>query len=325
MRRLLSFAAASLTTTALIFVSPLVADARPPVAPPSPGSHVLWHDVALPPGVQPSVITTAADGTVWFADGASSRLLAYDPATGSLAPYPLASDAFVVSIVEAADGAIWYSDPTAETVSRLDPDTGVIDETLMPAGIRPLALAASPDGSIWFGTSLADEVGHVAHGAPLELVTLAGSGGIPVDVTWGPDGRLWVAQYGVGAIDAYDPVSTRTTSYPISAFATSEIEAGADGALWLVDNNSLHRVGIDGSDETFIVPASSIAFPFSLTRGGDAVLYADTEGRILSVASDGAFTPLGPGGAGHLPQAIALAPDGSLWYTDPLRASLGWG
>lgn len=314
-----------LAVVGLTLAAPLAAEARPPVAPPGPGSFTLWHDVALPPGAVPMEMVVASTGTVWFADGSDDHLASLDPSTGLVTEVPGTTGSFVSSLVEGVDGAIWYSDPSAALVRRIDPASRVVTDFGVPAPVRPLALTAAPDGSVWFGTSEIDTIGHVSAAHGVDLVTVASDGGQPVDIAWGPDGRLWMTQYGVFAVDAYDPATGAVASYPLSSPAATEVEVGSDGAIWLAASDLLHRVEVGGAEEFSTVPGATFAMPFSLRAGGAGILYADTEGRILTAGAGGAFTPLGPGGAGHLPVSISRAPDGALWYSDPVNGRLAWG
>lgn len=327
----LSFHAAAAFTIAcaLILAAPLSAEARPPVAPPGEHSFVLWHDVSLPAGVRPAQLTVGATGVVWFFDDASSVVESYDPVTGVVAAIPATAGSFVHTLVESPDGRIWFSDPVARDVVSIDPVSRSVERHAVPLSLRPTSLTVAPDGSVWFGAASPGTIGRITVGGAAELVPLSGTAEAQ-DVAWGADGRVWASQYGASAVVAYDPVSHTETRYPVPTAFAFEIEAATDGSLWLPSGSSLIRLDTGGAVRVLPAPPAptgTAAFPFSLRTGaGSAVLvYADSENRIVAIGPDGSASVAGPSGQARSIQAVGVGPEGSVWFSDALGGSLGWG
>ncbi|ARJ04576.1 hypothetical protein GCM10010988_33790 [Cnuibacter physcomitrellae] len=301
-----------------------------PVAPHPSDWLVQWRELPEPAGGRPRTLLVASTGVVWFDDESTGTLNSYDPVSGTWAVVPTtATSPWRVSLlVESSDGAIWFADPSDSVLHRYDPASAAVSDLALPGADRITDLTAARDGSVWFGTATASVVGHARPDGSIDLVTITGgSGGIPESVTWGQDGRLWMTQFGSLTVDALDPGTGTVTSLPLSSRWASHLESGADGALWMLDGSDLLRLDPAGTEDRFPVPTTpaGLALPTVLRPGSQGVIYADTTGRIVSVDPRGRFTVLGPSTPGLLLGSIDVAPDGSIWFTDPLSGRLGWG
>jgi virginiamycin B lyase len=193
-------------------------------------------------------------------------------------------------------------------------------------------------------------------------ISVAGTEAGPYGIATGPDGALWCTEITANQIGRID-ADHQVTEYPIpieGAFP-SAIVAGPDGAMWFTLNqaNAIGRIetGTDGTDGSggldgtagsddgdgdgdgdlritvYPLPTPGAA-PVGITAGADGALWfveigAGQLGRISAGASAGAAEPAGtitefplPDRAAR-PHAVAVGPDGALWFTEWGANSVG--
>jgi hypothetical protein len=118
---------------------------------------------------QPAGITTAPDGTPWFAE-ANPGLPGYRIAAGNgsgyseyaitpCAPLPPCSGSYTrtgpTDVAVALDGSKWFTNQLKNEVGRLDPGAGTFTNYSLPAidsglgGGQARAISLAPDGTLW--------------------------------------------------------------------------------------------------------------------------------------------------------------------------------
>jgi len=128
------------------------------------------------------------------------------------------------------------------------------------------------------------------------------------------------------AIAAVAPAGTATT-FPLAPAAPGGIPlqavAGADGALWVAADHSVHRVTTTGVVTSWEDPAFNV---HAVAAGADGALWFADAGAIHRITTAGVRTTFVTQGA-QLPRGgpgrITAGPDGALWFTIVDTPALG--
>ena len=164
----------------------------------------------------------------------------------------------------------------------------------------PTGIDAGPDGALWFAHTGAgaNSLGRLTTDGVYESVHIPVPAGSPAgnfsghainDVVAGPDGGVWLTPSGGGLSSGtsfmrrVDPATDAVTEYqlPGSIGSGSKIAVGADGALWMSNQNGeLLRVTTTGDVAAF--PLSDPAHPeievhpYGIAAGGDGAVWFTT-------------------------------------------------
>ncbi len=174
---------------------------------------------------------------------------------------------------------------------------------------------------------LANEVGgqvlEIDVDVPSVTVRVPASGGLraPEEVAVGPDGAIYVSDDAARSVFRVVGDEVERLLSAADGFESPEgIAVGPDGTLYVADEKAhiLVRRGPDGALTILADEADGVFAPEGLALGADGTLYAtdDRRGGVLAVDPDGAVRVfLGPEVLA-LPEAVAVTPDGELWFTD---------
>jgi streptogramin lyase len=137
------------------------------------------------------------------------------------------------------------------------------------------------------------------------------------DITAGPDGNIWFTKpdgHKIGRITS----SGAVTEFDVPGGRPYGIAAGPDGNVWFTDK-SLPRIGrITPAGEITQFPSSGAAY--AIVTGADGNLWAAGHLTLMRITPSGSMTDFFLPAMeiyGWYPPAIAPAPDGSIWVTDP--------
>jgi hypothetical protein len=277
-----------------------------------------------PQPTQPFPVAVGADGTVYIGIGTFLYELAEDGAT-ALVGGPF-SDA-IEDVAVARDGTVYAAVPGA--VERLvEPDRREGEK-------RPAARVAADQ---WAGEEpgtvhrIAGDGRYRESGIAVEPAPAPTE---PRDVVAAPDGGAYVLDGGNARILHVSPtgaVEEFATLPPAPDTITVGLTRGPGGALYTLDANGgrLFRIGQDGSPaEANDVAVAEDYRPAALVldKAGNAFLPAADGKVLLRVTPGGRATPVVGGGrrdgveadgrpatqaSAYLPQAAAVAPDGSV-------------
>lgn len=323
---------ATATVLALAGLAAAPAASALPTAPP-PTDFATWHRIDVKsPGSWPTLITTAADGAVWYNDDNYGQLVRIDPVTGVHEAFsPGAGVSGLLTITGAPDGAIWYSELFTASVTRFDPSSGATTVfSLTGASIDvPRTIAFDAAGNAWFGG---------ANGVPgLTVIRPDGTSTVYADpsgktvgpLTVAPDGRIWFAEDGAPEMHLFDPFTETFTSFGLGPIASSEIgdvEVSRAGEIWAVTDRGISSYSPAGALlSTSVLPSHPFfTRPASLVAGEYAQMYfADGAGGYGRVEADDSLTlfrvPFADGGT----RALTVAGDGAVWFTLE-SAHLAW-
>ncbi len=186
-------------------------------------------------------------------------------------------------------------------------------------GCAPLAVDAA--GAVWAGSERGLWVI-----APDDVTQWTTAFGLPSDivntVAFDGAGGAWVGTgAGLARIEgaAVTEVITDTVGLPTTYIR--RVFLASDGALWAATDLSLSRRGPDGVWQHFTAGAPfSYAVPINdLAEAADGAIWVATQGDAVYRYAAGAWTAFQPNDPGvKLPSgyvfAVAVAPDGSLWF-----------
>ena len=190
----------------------------------------------------------------------------------------------------APDGSLWYTGQGANKLGRLDPKTGEFREyPLKTSGSGPHGLVADRDGNIWFTAIAGGYVGKLdpKSGDVTEYRPADGTGIDPHTPVFDHDGILWFTNQETNYIGRLDPKT---------------------GKMALIKVPTPHSVPYG------IVILQNNA-PFFCEFGINKLATVDPETMTIHEY------PLPDAGA--RPRRLALAPDGSIFYSDYARGYLG--
>ncbi len=285
----------------------------------------------LPDGTFPSAVTAGPDGNVWFSwsFGVGRATPAGDVRLWRMTNDPgLASDQ---SIALGPDGNLWAAGLDYRDLLRVTPD-GVA--THVTAGTLVDQVAAGPDGNLWFAYyfgvgSVAPDGSHrrtwpQPFGTSSDCTRYSGTGpggGLAFDSA----GSLWTADsyhrslerlaFGPAAPSPLEPFLPRTGALrsPIS------LAAGEDGAIWVATEDALVQVGAAGELHAF----PSRGMTGALLPRSDGVWFG-ARGEIRRRSPSGRIERFrrGRGPRAHA-GALALGPDGNVWFVDTAKGTIG--
>ncbi len=256
---------------------------------PRTGTVQAW----TPPGGQYNIMEEVVDhqGSVWFTEEAANYIARFDPATQTFKTYPLAEvngqSAGPEALRMDAQGNLWFTEVTGNMLGRLDPATGAITTYPIPtapggAPMYPYALAITPDGAIWYGG-------------------LSG-----------------------GVVGKLDPATGRVTTYSVNDPKAQiySMTVGPDGAVWFTEllTNKVGRIDPQNGQVTMLTVPSTLGDPatlYDVVVRNDALWFTSTGANALVRYSliTQQFTFYQLAQPSSVPFGLALAPDGSLWFT----------
>lgn len=189
--------------------------------------------------------------------------------------------------------------------------------------------AVAPDGSVWVAVRGATAWGsELIRRAPDGTLTRVPAGTTETLSSLGvtPDGRAWAVVYGQARLLSAAPDGTRG-ELPLGSVPDA-LTVGTDGALYLTrrgDSPAVLRLDpVSGATRTFTVGTPGVSVPAAPTPAPDGtLLFTETRagGAWRLDPRSGAQTTLTlPAGARA--GALAAAPDGSVWISDPSAGTL---
>jgi virginiamycin B lyase len=306
-------------------------------------NYVVGTPTILSDGAVPQGITAGPDGAMWFTGGCTGFLIVSCNDTigrittsGTVTSFPvLSADANSTSIAVGADGAMWFTENGVNKIGRIT-TSGVVTEYPIPTvNSAPFAIVAGPDSALWFTEFSGNKIGRITVTGSITEYTIPTPISEPEGIALGSDGALWFAEDNGNNSNNIGRV---TTSGSFTEFARpnerlSFITSGPDGALWFTESNpttgSQHigRITTGGTVTEYPVPAAFGATLNGIKTGPDGALWFTLPSYISTAYTGliGRMTTLGDVTEFPTPQlgelfegltAIAVGPDGNMWYTD---------
>lgn len=218
------------------------------------------------------------------------------------------------------------STPGTAALSFVCPD--VAEYAVPTASGEPYGIVAGPDGAMWFTEDGGNKIGRITTGgAVTNEFTVPTSGAEPNGIALGSDNNLWFTEFAEFGTAKIGTVTTGGTFHEYSSGLTSTayplgITPGPDGNLWFTEKNAAHvgRIttagvitefgGLSGSATGTDWIASDGTNLWFTEIGTNTIGEMNTSGTLLheySLASIPNSTS---------PGAIALGPDGALWFAE---------
>jgi virginiamycin B lyase len=213
------------------------------------------------------------------------------------------------AVAAGPDGRVWVA--LRGAIGAVDRD-GVVT-TYATGGLTPDAIAAGADGAVWFVAG-----GTVARVAGGVTETVARGLSDAESIAAGPDGAMWVAETSPGdvaRVAADGSVQRFGLGRGVHAWS---LTAGPDGNVWFAGGLGVEgvvgRVTPAGHVTTFKVPLLLTARAPVIVAGPDGNLWVASglPNALFRVTPDGSISTID---VGDPPRALALAPDGALWFS----------
>ncbi len=192
---------------------------------------------------------------------------------GAFTMFPLPKpNSYPVQITVGPDGNLWFTaeqgngqimrgvdtPPTFQAqqgeIGKMTPAGAFSLFPLAAAQTAPSGITAGPDGNLWFTEVATIDVRIYTSLGKIARITTAGAisefplptpNDYPRYITAGPDGNLWFTiqssqgDIGVGKVGRITPQGTITVFTPGNLYTAGDITSGADGTLWLTDNDQI--------------------------------------------------------------------------------------
>lgn len=227
----------------------------------------------------------------------------------------------------APDGSVWYTGQRANVIGRLDPQTGTFKEWPLPtAKSGPHGLVPDKEGNIWYTGNAAALIGKLdpKSGKVTEYKMPDPQARDPHTPIFGADGLLYFTVQGGNFVGRLDPGTGEITlKQAPTANARPYGIVQAKSGLFFFDEFNANKIGeLDPKTMTikeYLLPDEK-ARPRRIAMGTDDTVYYTDYARgylgRLDPKTGKVEEFLSPGGANSRPYAIAVTPDGVVWYCE---------
>jgi streptogramin lyase len=255
------------------------------------GTLAEFAPVGVTDSDRPGSLAAGSDGGIWFTLQGADGVGRFDPATHEATIFHtgITAGARPNQIVAGPDGNLWFTEIGRHAVGKLEPHGASMPPTITEytTGVAgdTIGITSGP-GGLWF-TEITSGGGTIAKIDTAGVVGPSYSGVLagesvtdaPIYIVEGPEGNLWYDDGGprgyIGRLTPAGQITRFTTGFRPSSYE-SEPVVGADGNIWLVEND------------------------------WDTLLEVTPAGVVTSYAR-------GPGTFGELNGPLASAPDGDIW------------
>ena len=263
---------------------------RMAAAAPSQPLRGKFSEFSLPQDAFPQLMTTAPDGSIYYAQGKANKI-GHVPAaaieSGKLKvrdfPVPTANS-FPQAVVVGPDGNVWFTEKTGHQIGRLDPKTGKVAEFKTPTpNSGPVGITVGPDNAIWFTEGEGNKIGRLDPNSPekIEEFSIPTPNSAPIYIAAGPDGALWFVEVLGHKLGRLDPGTRQITEFPTKTpkSGPTSLVVGSDGAIWVSELNvdKIARFDVNRKAFTEEVPINSRK---NGPRSGPRILVNGPDGNI---------------------------------------------
>jgi virginiamycin B lyase len=242
------------------------------------------------------------------------------------------------AIAIAGDGTVWVAELGPNHIAHVSAAGTMLAEYTMPTRASgPAGLAFDRTGAIWFTEEFGNRIGRIAPDGTIKEFALPRPDTKPAGIALGTDGRMWFTEgnwtggielklkynaHMVGAIAADGSVA----EYPLDgpgAFATN-IVAGPGDTMWFLDGQTIVKLRLDGTVANAApLPATSRA-ALLLNHANTMTLYAIVGSTPqLFTLNENAPVARTLDSTSLAISRLTSAPDGSLWFVQSGRNSIG--
>jgi virginiamycin B lyase len=224
------------------------------------------------------------DGALWYAEQRVDKIGRLDPATGLSKEYPLKPGSGPHGLVSDKDGNIWFTANSAGYIGKLDPKTGHVTEYRLPdeKARDPHTPIFDQHGILWFTVQGGNFVGRLdPKTGEIRLKAAPTAGALPYGIVISSKGIPFFCEFGTNKLASIDPETMEIKEYtlPQKNARPRRIAITADDVLYYTD----YARGYLGRYD----PKTGKADEWQSPAKGDAN-----------------------------PYGIAVAPDGTVWYSE---------
>jgi streptogramin lyase len=316
MKAMLTFALRAIVTLAMLAAG--VVAARGAAAGASPSTVDLGRVDVVSRGIaEPSDVTVAGDGAVWFTNsgsdsiGRAARGEDVRIFTGIGVHRP-------TGITTGPDGNLWFANTGSRSIGRMTPD-GAVSVFEDPAIAAPDSIATA-HGRVWFTNTADNSIGSIT---PTGDITLIRDPNLlhPTSMAVGPFGDAWFAsadQPTLGHVTADGRIIITTVGLNVAA---GHLASSPDGGLWFL-------AGRDG-DVGRLEPDGTARFLRAGDDGHPIELAADTAGHLWYIDEYSQLWHFDEADEAVLVETewvtgpVTFAPDGGLWVVETSRNAVG--
>ena len=297
-------------------------------APKDPVVHPRITQWTLPLGeYEPGSIVAGGDGSAWFAINnyrdpgtAPKAYVEQIEESGSLVSFPVGP---YVSDVVRGPGGIWFS--REGYVGRIGPGGHVEQFPVATSQIYSLSIASGAGGYMWLtksGAGSHDAIQRISRNGAVKAFRLPHKESGPSQITRGTDGAMWFTEYfgeRIGRITS----TGKITEFPIGVQPFGGIAAGPEGDLWFGTFGGIGRLSPSSGKVTLFWRGGVGEGP--VIAGPDGrIWFSERYGKIGRITPGGRFSQIRlPGRRNGRVNGLAVAPDGSVWYTAQASAHPG--
>jgi virginiamycin B lyase len=247
--------------------------------------QVSIHEWSVPtPNSRPHDPALAPDGSLWFTEQLANKLGRLDPSTGQFKEFALKiADSGPHGLVADHDGNIWFTGNRKGYIGKLNPKTGDVREYRMPdpRARDPHTPVFDNKGTLWFTVQNSNFVGQLdPRSGDIRLKEVPTPNAVPYGIVVRSDGVPYFCKFGTNKLASINPKTMEISEYSLPQGARPRrLAVGKDGTLYYSDYARGYLGHFDPK-----------------TR------------KVEEWAS--------PSGAESEPYGIAVAPDGTVWYSE---------
>jgi streptogramin lyase len=278
-------------------------------------------------GRAPNAVTTAPDGSIWFAEQEVPGVAHFYPNNGTLVEYawpgyptPQPPDCLYsasVSGIAMWDGKVWAADEYNNAILGVNPaDGSTVRINATSNAEYPYWLAVGPDGDLWYTSDSIDTpaaLGRISPNGTLSVIELKGMGtDEPLQLTFVNSSLAFLAAYNQaenkttktcicnGHIYSFDPSNVTSTMTPavVGGGFTLQIPTSvsySDGRIWVAQHLPSSVVSYDLATGVWTTyPTSTVPWsttlPLAIDANGTRVWFNEHYANKMAVLDSSAGT-----------------------------------
>lgn len=220
-----------------------------------PGTHTWSTTLQLPAQYgQPLFLALDGAGKVWFTMPVTNAIGVYDPASGTLAQWPVPTpNSGPWGLTIDHTGILWFTEHLGNKVGSFNPASNTFNEVATPAAnSNPYGVTVDGANNVWFtenndAVALIGEItGGVLKEYKIRTTATAGTGLTPHQITIDPLGNVWWSEGFAAAVGKLDVAKAQPgTNNGVTEFGynapccgahASGIAADSHGHIWVTDS-----------------------------------------------------------------------------------------
>jgi hypothetical protein len=222
---------------------------------------------------------------------------------------------------------VWALDRPAGKIYRFGGGAGG-PFTIPTPNSQPCALVEGPDGNVWFAEWAGNKIGRMTPSGTFTEFPLPTPISQPSSITVGSDGNLWFVEYNANKLGRITPAGV-LTEFPIPTIAAYPRGIAAGPDLIAFTETGQGQIGFFDMDsetfEEFPIPTPNSSVQQIVWGGDRAFWFTELLGnKIGRISTGGSITEHPLPSASAEPRAMAVAPDGDIWFVEEGVGKVGY-